>query len=324
MLKIIVGCYEQMLLGYSVTKDKEKDVLKSELLFTDHSHSGCIKTVACGSSYLASGSSDEAIFLFDMTDDKEVGSIQGHEGTVNYLTFPDKKFLMSTSDDGTINVWRVSAKWDKAKCLRGHKGPVTSFAVHPSGKLALSASPKDGTLRTWNMISGRPVYVKNMKKFSPEIVKFSPGGEHYLITSKNCLQIYELESANCIAEIEWKKAILAAEFISNKLIAVTGEGNEIHIYQTKNGESVTKIEAHTSRVKGLHRITPPKFLIDSDTDNSIIWLASASSDGHVKIWSVDEQKLTDESTSVLKSPPCVLDIDTKARVTCLTSWESKT
>lgn len=328
MLKLIVGCYEQMLLGYSITKqeDEEKSTskLKAELIFTDHSHTGCIRTVACSDSFMASGATDETIYIFNIKDNKEVGSLQGHEGTITQLRFPDNNYLLSASSDGAINVWRVSSKWDKAKCLRGHKGPVSGFDVHPSGKLALSVSPKDGSLRTWNMISGRPVYVKNMKKFSPELVKFSPGeGEYYAVASNNAVQIYELKTADLIKEIDWRKLgkILSIEFVTENLLAVTGEGKVVHIYRAKDGKLLSKFEAHTSRVKALQSIRISANLLEGQ--ESCVVLASASSDGHVKVWNIDEDVLLDEKSSVLKAPKCILDIDTKARVTCLSFWNGE-
>lgn len=316
MLKLIVGCYEQMLLGYSITKTEDCNALQCEPIFTDHSHTGCVRTVACGTTYLASGATDEMVYIFDMVENKEIGSIQGHEGTVNYLAFPDKNHLMSASDDGVINIWLAASNWKKAKSLRGHKGPVTSFDVHPTEKLALSVSSKDGSLRTWNMLKGRPVYIKNMKKFGPELVKFSPGrGKHFAVASRKAVQVYELESAKLIKEIDWKNvgSILSMEFVSEKLLAVAGDGDHVYVYRTENGALACKFEAHTARVKALKAMP----------DDTGTLLASASSDGHVKVWCIDEDKLLDDEDTVLKAPECVLDIDTQARVTSLAFWREK-
>jgi len=43
------------------------------------------------------------------------------------------------------------------------RGPVHSFAVHPSAKLALSCG-KDKTLRTWNLMTARSAYITNVKQ----------------------------------------------------------------------------------------------------------------------------------------------------------------
>lgn len=228
---------------------------------------------------------------------------------------------MSSSDDGAINLWKVSAKWNKVKSLRGHKGPVSSFDVHPSGKLALSVSSKDGTLRTWNMLSGRAVYVKNLKKFCPETVKFSPGdGELYLIASSTNVQVCKLENAVCIADISLEKSILCTEFLSKDIVAVAGEEGVIYIHSTQDGSQLCSIESHTSRVKALHRIiTPASF---SNPEESV-WFGSISSDGYFKIWSVNVTDMKDKNKTTFQSPKCILAIDTKARLTCFTSWSSE-
>ena len=58
---LVIGSYEQMLLGYAVREGKKGD-LEYEEAFTDHSHSGCIKTIASTGTVLASGSTDERIW----------------------------------------------------------------------------------------------------------------------------------------------------------------------------------------------------------------------------------------------------------------------
>ena len=42
------------------------------------------------------------------------------------------------------------------------RGPVYDFAIHPTGKMALSVS-KDKTMKTWNLMTGRCAYTTNIK-----------------------------------------------------------------------------------------------------------------------------------------------------------------
>ena len=73
---VVVGSYEQMLLGYNISQVayddpstarflkfyQEEGALKHDATFTDHSHSGCIKTITSSARILASGSTDERIW----------------------------------------------------------------------------------------------------------------------------------------------------------------------------------------------------------------------------------------------------------------------
>lgn len=59
-MQLVIGSYEQMLLGYNIREIKGE--FECEPTFTDHTHTGCIKTLASTETVLASGSTDERIW----------------------------------------------------------------------------------------------------------------------------------------------------------------------------------------------------------------------------------------------------------------------
>ena len=72
--------------------------------------------------------------------------------------------MLTASEDGTICIWQT-ADWVHLKTLLGHSGAVTSVAVHPSCRIALSCG-RDRTLRTWDLIKGKQVYSQNTREGS--------------------------------------------------------------------------------------------------------------------------------------------------------------
>lgn len=59
--------------------------------------------------YLASGSSDQTIKLWDVDSGAMVTSLQGHRQGVNDIAWsPDSRYLASASDDTTIIIWDTS------------------------------------------------------------------------------------------------------------------------------------------------------------------------------------------------------------------------
>ena len=81
------------------------------------------------------------------------GTLQRHTDSVTALAFAGDTHLLSGGKDGQLLVWRVK-DWECVHTLLGHKpGPVTSVAVHPSGKVALSTS-RDRSLRLWDLVNG--------------------------------------------------------------------------------------------------------------------------------------------------------------------------
>jgi len=91
--KIVAGSYEKLLYGLEGTvrlaKNEEgvveKGKLKFELkpVFIFPAHVSCIKAVAAsphGAKWLATGSTDEVIKIWDLRRRKEVGGLMQHQG----------------------------------------------------------------------------------------------------------------------------------------------------------------------------------------------------------------------------------------------------
>lgn len=58
-------------------------------------------------------------------------------------------------------IGRLTGKFDKLICTCD--SGVNSIAIHPSSKLALTLG-QNKTLRTWNLIKGRPAYISNLSR----------------------------------------------------------------------------------------------------------------------------------------------------------------
>ncbi len=128
--------------------------------------------------------------LYDIHKRVEVGSLLQHDGSITDLAFHGTTHLLSASEDSKICVWRTS-DWECLKVLGGHKGAVTSLAIHPSGKLALSVGT-DRTLRMWNMVKGRSGFVKRLADVA-EVVRWSPSGASYAVLHRNRVDVYSAE-----------------------------------------------------------------------------------------------------------------------------------
>jgi protein MAK11 len=175
--KIIAGSYERLLYGLQGTVSSTSSAspelewtLKPIFIFP--AHVSCIKSVAAspqGGKWLATGSGDEIIKVWDLRRRKEIGGLMQHEGwpwnrlhfchsdhlsgSITDLTFPSRSHLISASEDGTICLFRAR-DWAVLRSLKGHKGRVNSVSVHPSGKVALSVG-KDRTLYMWDLMRGK-------------------------------------------------------------------------------------------------------------------------------------------------------------------------
>jgi len=288
---VVVGSYEQMLLGYNISQ--EEGALKHDATFTDHSHSGCIKTITSSARILASGSTDERICLFDIEEGKEEGILCGHEGTVTRLAIY-KEHLISAAEDGTVRMWSLE-DWEEIKALK-HPCPVRDFSADPSGKLLLTIA-NDKTLRAWDLTKGRPAFTKSFRE-QPERVLWGPDGKRYALqTGANRCLIQTLEESKEKIQIDTKDRIMEIKFFSENEVAIGLSSGRVEIWRIEKGNNNRDVgvkqsdfSAHSTRIKGM------------DICRGILFTGDSS--GIVSAWNDQGKKM--------------MQFETNARITCLT------
>ncbi|RXM36983.1 p21-activated protein kinase-interacting protein 1-like [Acipenser ruthenus] len=274
-LELIAGCYEQIVFGYRVQTGEKK--WTSDADFSHHAHTASLSAVAVNDRYIATGSKDETIQLYDIKKRVEYGSLLHHDGTISCLEFYGKTHLLSGGEDGLICVWSTK-KWECLKSFRAHK--------------------------TWNLIDGRSAFIKNIKQ-NAHIVMWSPTGERYVVVVNEKMDIYNLETATVTGTISNKKRISSIRFITNTIVVVAGDEETVRLYDTDSLKCLCEFKAHENRVKAIYSITVGETLV----------LVTASSDGYIKMWKLDLEKIQD-------TPALLGEVNTSARLTCLGVWQA--
>jgi len=160
--QIIAGSYERLLYGLNATFSSQctPDDIQITLtpIFSFPAHTSCIKAVAASppslehssKRWLATGSTDDNVKIWDLTRRKEVGELAAHQGVITQIVFPDSKLMLSASADSTLNLFRTK-DWTVLRTFEGHKARINDVAVHPNGRIALSVGA-DRTLRFWDLL----------------------------------------------------------------------------------------------------------------------------------------------------------------------------
>ncbi|KAJ2517600.1 60s ribosome biogenesis protein mak11 [Coemansia sp. RSA 1939] len=316
---ISAGTYERIL--YGIEGRFEGDVLALSSRFIFPAHIGCIKSVSVGGRYLASGSTDEIIRLYDLKKRVELGSLHEHKGSITSLQFHGHSHLLSASEDGAICIFRTK-DWEPLKVLKGHKGPVNDIAIHPSGKLALSVS-QDRTVIVWNLLTGQRAS-RTKTPNSGELVVWNPSGTSYVISYGTEVQVYNVgqaEPATTIFSQQRILAVLAVVFKGNTYVITGCQDKRIRIYSI-GGTELASAQCHDNRIKGLSSLD--MVFPDGSTKTIIV---SVSSDGRIKVWNladmIDPVLQLGENTAVVDvldlsiSPLATYNAD--VRLTCVFS-----
>jgi len=106
--------------------------------------------------WLASGSADNSIRLWDVDSGLELRALAGHQNWINALAVSDDgELLASGSNDRTVKVWNVSSG-QAILTLNGHDGVVDSVLFSPDRRWIASGSA-DNTIKVWDAGSGQPL-----------------------------------------------------------------------------------------------------------------------------------------------------------------------
>ncbi|WFD29941.1 Protein mak11 [Malassezia sp. CBS 17886] len=239
-LRIVAGSYERFLYGIATFVHEADDgsmaaEVKPQFVFPAHVSS--IRSVACageGSKWLVTGGTDETIKVWDLRRRREVGALQGHEGTITSLSFPSRTFMLSTSEDGTINLYRTR-DWSLLRTLRGHTGRVNWACAHPSGRVALSVGA-DRTIRMWDLMRG--VGSGSVKiGIEAERIDWNTTGHRFGVLAGRQVMVFATDMTK-LAEVESPKRVHDLCFVrmalaggaEHELLLVASDAGVVHVF----------------------------------------------------------------------------------------------
>jgi WD40 repeat protein len=118
--------------------------------------------------YIATGSEDRTIKLWDILTGREIRTILGHSDKINSILFsPDSRYIASASSDNTIKIFEIETGLEYMT-LTGHSREVNSISFSPDGRY-LASSGSDAKIKlstamdSWNYQRHRPSFKKVMR-----------------------------------------------------------------------------------------------------------------------------------------------------------------
>jgi WD40 repeat protein len=267
-------------------------------------HKGDVESVAYSGDgkFLASGSEDETIKLWDANTDKEAATLKVRDSRVLSVAFsPDSKMLASGGDDKSIKLWDLATRKKRAT-LQGHTGWVTSVRFSPDGNTLASSSLALGeaTIKLWDVAAEKErASLKGHKgaihlSWSPDSKTLASG------CTLGTLKLWNVEPGK-------EQLVFDARTMSVMALAYCPDGKTV-AWGGSSGIKLLDVQAKTERPFGgpeteKATITALAYSQDGKT------LASASSDHTITLWDVSTGKAnaslkghTDAVTALVFSP----------------------
>ncbi|MDZ8240473.1 MAG: hypothetical protein RMZ69_25535 [Nostoc sp. ChiQUE01a] len=126
--------------------------------------------------FIASGSSDSTVCLWNIIGNPTAQFLCGHEQEVNCVAFsPDSKFIVSGSIDGILCLWDLQANLI-IQPWQGHEEGIISVAFSSNGDRIISVD-FDGTVCLWDLEGNAITQPWRGHKEGVISVAFSPNGD---------------------------------------------------------------------------------------------------------------------------------------------------
>ncbi|GJJ77583.1 hypothetical protein EMPS_09942 [Entomortierella parvispora] len=212
--------------------------------------------------------------------------LTGHSGHVGSVAISnDSLAIVSGGEDRTVRTWHLEG--DNARVFQGHEGTVCSVAFAPHCGHVVSAS-NDSTARVWDIETGSCVHIlKILLSFQP-VVAWSPCGRQ-IVTGTTTLMLWNAETGELERILAGEGAHCVAYSRKGKLLAGSSSKLTIWNLASDNGDNKPVI------MKGTSSFQSAVFSQDEQTIAKQE-LLSASQDGTIRFWQLDDELDLEESS----------------------------
>ncbi|KAF9518607.1 hypothetical protein BS47DRAFT_220629 [Hydnum rufescens UP504] len=238
-------------------------------------HSDRVSSVAFSPDglWLASGSYDCTLCLWDAMSGAHVTTLQGHSHGITSIAFsPDSFRLASGSYDCTLRLWDLISGACIAT-LQGHSRWVTLVAFSPDG-LHLASGSDDCTLCLWDAMSGAHIATLQGHSHWVTSVVFSPDGLRLASGSyDSTVCLWDAISGACIATLQGHShGVIMVAFSPDGLwLTSASHGGSLHLWDAMSGMHIASLQAHSAQIQAVTFSSDGSTLFSQSHTETLAW-----------------------------------------------------
>lgn len=283
-------------------------------------HTDEVRGLACSPDgrYIASGSLDRHIRLWDVATGRVVTVVRRHTSHVRTLSFsPGGEYLATAGDEGVVHVWEVGqlaedspsgslvkfsptsnqlavsnrkgiSIWDVLNHtttlkMVDHPAGITNFGYSHDGQ-QLAAIHADGAIQLWNPETGALVRQLKHRNTLPFGFAFEPTNRRLAVAhADDAIDLWDVETGELTAtwDLESRAYQLAFDRSGDQLFVGYLNGS-LGFWDVGRAGLRRMVDAHDGYLLGM--------ALHAEHD----WVATAGSDGWVRIWDWQTHRLVHE------------------------------
>ena len=172
-----------------------------------------------------------------LRDAKAIRSLRGHEGPVRSAAFsPDRKLILTTSDDKTMRVWNAETG-EQVAVLGDRVSSIADAALSRDGRRVIAISKQDPTAHVWDVATRRQLTV--LKGHTGSVLHAAFGlydWEVITASADGTARLWDAESGKAIAVLEGHAGPVTCVAFSRdgSLVATASQDKTARLWKAKS------------------------------------------------------------------------------------------
>jgi WD40 repeat protein len=224
--------------------------------------------------YIACGSWDGTVVLWDIENKKETKKFQAHHDKINAITFSnDSRYIVTASADNRITLWDI-CDINNNKNFFGHTAGVNAVDFSADDRFIVSAS-SDKTIKIWDAASGEETGTIGAHSDPPLVSAISNDRQYIAAFTRNKrLSLWNPETGHLIDSFEIQDPVSSMFFAENNESIITASPDGIlRFYSIKTGKELKHISENSGELALIR-----SFSADGRYVVTALW------DGKLRLW----------------------------------------
>lgn len=202
--------------------------------------------------YLSIGTDDSLVQLWDVSRQKKVRTLRGHQGRVAAQSW--NQHVVSTGGrNGIIFNNDVRVQNHIVQTLEGHTQEICGLRWSPDGS-KLASGANDNLVNVWSA-TGRREHTLNQHQAAVKALAWCPWQSNLLATgggtADRTIKFWNTANGNCINSVDTKSQVSSLVWNAEHRELISGHGfseNQLTIWKYPTMTKVTELVGHTERV----------------------------------------------------------------------------